>query len=104
MSRTFTNDSPGGLHGWAAWHVRSALMLLAVGAAMVAASVTMAAELPGKGAKVVACTSLSLEGLFKEIIVLKGLEKLGFTLVETVFYEPTGRLHPSYVCARPDIP
>jgi len=32
------------------------------------------------------------------------LESLGFTLVETVFYEPTGRLHPSYVCARPDIP
>jgi glycine betaine/proline transport system substrate-binding protein len=79
MSRTFTNESPGGLHGWVAWHVRSALMFLALGAAMVAASVTMAAELPGKGAKVVACTSLSLEGLFKKIIVLKGLEKLGFT-------------------------
>jgi glycine betaine/proline transport system substrate-binding protein len=46
---------------------------------MVAAPAVKAAELPGKGAKVVACTSLSLEGLFKEIIVLKGLEKLGFT-------------------------
>jgi [ribosomal protein S5]-alanine N-acetyltransferase len=26
------------------------------------------------------------------------LEQLGFTFVENVFYEPTGLLHPSYVC------
>jgi len=29
------------------------------------------------------------------------LEKLGFTFLDTVFYEPTGLLHPSYVCTRP---
>jgi len=31
------------------------------------------------------------------------LDKLGFTFLETVFYEPTGLLHPSYVCQRPDL-
>ena len=29
------------------------------------------------------------------------LERLGFTFLDTVFYEPTGLLHPSYVCTRP---
>jgi RimJ/RimL family protein N-acetyltransferase len=29
-------------------------------------------------------------------------DKLGFTFLDTVFYEPTGLLHPSYVCHRPD--
>src|SRR5262249_22667510 len=29
------------------------------------------------------------------------LEKLGFRFLEDVFYEPTGRLHPSYVHNRP---
>jgi ribosomal-protein-alanine N-acetyltransferase len=28
------------------------------------------------------------------------LEKLGFTFIADVFYEPTGRMHPSYVCTR----
>ena len=31
------------------------------------------------------------------------LNKLGFTFLDTVFYEPTGLLHPSYVCQRPDL-
>jgi [ribosomal protein S5]-alanine N-acetyltransferase len=30
------------------------------------------------------------------------LEKLGFKFLENLFYEPTGLLHPSYVCTRPD--
>jgi [ribosomal protein S5]-alanine N-acetyltransferase len=29
------------------------------------------------------------------------LKKLGFQFIETVFYEPTGLMHPSYVCQRP---
>jgi ribosomal-protein-alanine N-acetyltransferase len=29
------------------------------------------------------------------------LEKLGFAFVETAFYEPTGLMHPSYVCKNP---
>jgi [ribosomal protein S5]-alanine N-acetyltransferase len=29
------------------------------------------------------------------------LERLGFTFLDTVFYEPTGLLHPSYVRHRP---
>ena len=29
------------------------------------------------------------------------LKKLGFEFVETVFYEPTGLMHPSYVCMAP---
>jgi glycine betaine/proline transport system substrate-binding protein len=37
-----------------------------------------AADLPGKGITVTPCTSLSIEGLFKELILLKGLEKLGY--------------------------
>ena len=32
------------------------------------------------------------------------LETLGFTFLETVFYEPTGLLHPFYFCNRPDLP
>ena len=28
------------------------------------------------------------------------LEKLGFTLAQNVYYEPTGLMHPSYVCKR----
>lgn len=76
MSRQFATK---GRHCWVARHVGSVSMFLALGAAVIAAPATMAAEGPGKGAKVVACTSLSLEGLFKELIVLKGLEKLGFT-------------------------
>jgi [ribosomal protein S5]-alanine N-acetyltransferase len=31
------------------------------------------------------------------------LEKLGFTFLENAFYEPTGLLHPSYVCQRPEL-
>ena len=30
------------------------------------------------------------------------LEQLGFTFLDNVFYGPTGLLHPSYVCTRPD--
>ena len=30
------------------------------------------------------------------------LERLGFTFLKTVFYEPTGLLHPSYVRQRPE--
>jgi RimJ/RimL family protein N-acetyltransferase len=30
------------------------------------------------------------------------VEKLGFTFLEDVFYEPTGLMHPSYVCKRPE--
>jgi [ribosomal protein S5]-alanine N-acetyltransferase len=30
------------------------------------------------------------------------LEQLGFTFIENLFYEPTGLLHPSYVCDRPE--
>jgi len=29
------------------------------------------------------------------------LERLGFTFLDNVFYEPTGLLHPSYICTRP---
>ena len=29
------------------------------------------------------------------------LKKLGFEFVENVFYEPTGLMHPSYVCLAP---
>jgi [ribosomal protein S5]-alanine N-acetyltransferase len=29
------------------------------------------------------------------------LARLGFTFLETVFYAPTGLMHPSYVCTRP---
>jgi ribosomal-protein-alanine N-acetyltransferase len=31
------------------------------------------------------------------------LEKLGFKLVQNVFYEPTGLMHPSYVCKRSEM-
>jgi glycine betaine/proline transport system substrate-binding protein len=37
-----------------------------------------AADLPGKGISLTPCTSLSLEGLFKELIVIRGLDKLGY--------------------------
>jgi RimJ/RimL family protein N-acetyltransferase len=30
------------------------------------------------------------------------LESLGFTFLDNLFYEPTGLLHPSYVCKRPE--
>ncbi|HEX6441350.1 MAG TPA: GNAT family N-acetyltransferase [Stellaceae bacterium] len=30
------------------------------------------------------------------------LDRLGFTFLDKLFYEPTGLLHPSYVCTRPD--
>jgi [ribosomal protein S5]-alanine N-acetyltransferase len=30
------------------------------------------------------------------------LERLGFKFFDNVFYEPTGLLHPSYVCNRPN--
>jgi len=30
------------------------------------------------------------------------LEKLGFEFIGTVLYEPTGLMHPSYVCERPE--
>ena len=30
------------------------------------------------------------------------LERLGFKFLETVLYEPTGLMHPSYVCKRPE--
>jgi ribosomal-protein-alanine N-acetyltransferase len=30
------------------------------------------------------------------------LIKLGFEFIGTVFYEPTGLMHPSYVCQRPN--
>lgn len=30
------------------------------------------------------------------------LERLGFKFLDTVFYEPTGLMHPSYICTRPD--
>ena len=30
------------------------------------------------------------------------LERLGFTFLETLFYAPTGLMHSSYVCKRPD--
>jgi glycine betaine/proline transport system substrate-binding protein len=64
---------------WFGGHLRSGVVFVALAVATAAAPPTTAAELPGKGTKVVACTSLALEGLFKEIIVLKGLEKLGYT-------------------------
>ena len=31
----------------------------------------------------------------------KILKKLGFEFIENVFYEPTGLMHPSYVCKAP---
>ena len=31
----------------------------------------------------------------------KILKKLGFEFIENVFYEPTGLMHPSYVCMAP---
>jgi glycine betaine/proline transport system substrate-binding protein len=37
-----------------------------------------AVDLPGKGATVTPCTSLSIEGLFKDLILIRGLEKLGY--------------------------
>jgi glycine betaine/proline transport system substrate-binding protein len=43
-----------------------------------AAGNAQAADLPGKGITVTPCTSLSIEGLFKELILLRGLEKLGY--------------------------
>jgi RimJ/RimL family protein N-acetyltransferase len=30
------------------------------------------------------------------------LERLGFTFLGTIFYEPTRLLHPSYVCESPE--
>ena len=69
MSRSFAN---GPLHGWVACHVGSVSMFLALGAALIAAPVTMAAEGPGKGAKVVACTSLALEGLLCQVFNQSG--------------------------------
>ena len=32
------------------------------------------------------------------------LEQLGFKFLDNVFYEPTGLMHPSYVCTRPEQP
>jgi hypothetical protein len=32
------------------------------------------------------------------------LKKLGFEFIENVFYEPTGLMHPSYVCKAPAPP
>ncbi len=37
-----------------------------------------AAGLPGDGVKLTACTSTSLEGWFREIVVKRGLEAMGF--------------------------
>jgi RimJ/RimL family protein N-acetyltransferase len=34
----------------------------------------------------------------------KILKKLGFEFIENVFYEPTGLMHPSYVCMAPNGP
>lgn len=31
----------------------------------------------------------------------KILKKLGFELIEKVFYQPTGLMHPAYVCVAP---
>lgn len=76
MLEAFANNLPAECSGRFA---RYGLVFAAVIIAMVAAPTVKATELPGKGAKIVACTSLSLEGLFKEMIVLKGFEKLGFS-------------------------
>ena len=39
-----------------------------------------AAEGPGEGRQIVACTSMSIEGLFREMIPLRGLEQLGYAI------------------------
>jgi glycine betaine/proline transport system substrate-binding protein len=53
----------------------STIVAVAVGIA----SHAQAAGLPGNGITITPCTSLSIEGLFKELILLKGLEKLGYS-------------------------
>lgn len=61
-------------------HAKTAAALIAcIGTFCLAPIDARAEDPPGKGVKITASTSTSLEGWFKEIIVLKGLEKLGYT-------------------------
>ncbi|MFO1061301.1 MAG: glycine betaine/L-proline ABC transporter substrate-binding protein ProX [Dongiaceae bacterium] len=64
----------------AGWGLRLGAAAIAVAAVATTAGQASAADLPGKGVTVTPCTSTSIEGLFKEVIVMRGLEKLGYTV------------------------
>ena len=53
-------------------------LLAALGLLSMAPTPAWSAEGPGEGQQVTACTSMSIEGLFREMILLRGLEQLGF--------------------------
>jgi glycine betaine/proline transport system substrate-binding protein len=56
----------------------AALVCITIVGAVVGTPAARATDLPGKGVSVTPCTSLSIEGLFKELIVIRGLDKLGY--------------------------
>jgi glycine betaine/proline transport system substrate-binding protein len=60
--------------------VPSSGLLVALGVLCAAPTAALAAEGPGKGRQITACTSMSIEGLFREMVPLKGLEQLGYKI------------------------
>ena len=62
------------------WIVPSSALLVALGVLGAGPTPASAAEGPGKGRQITACTSMSIEGLFREMIALKGFEQLGYKI------------------------